>query len=68
MKYLQPVMIRGAIYSASIGELCFLKFKVSKTKYQNVLEDYMIPSDENPCGDTELIFQQNLVTAYCQKH
>ena len=34
--------------SAGVGKLCFLKSKVTATVYQNVLEDFIIPSAEDP--------------------
>lgn len=63
MKYPQSVMIWGTMSSAGVGNLCFLKYKVTATVYQNVLEDFMIPSSEGLYGGTYLIFQQDLAHA-----
>ena len=43
---------------------CFLKSKVTTTVYQNVLEDFMIPSAEDLYGDADFIFQQDLAPAH----
>lgn len=42
--------------TASIGKLYFLESKVTTTVYQNVLEDFMIPSAEDLYGDADFIF------------
>uniref|UniRef100_A0A3P8UHJ6 Tc1-like transposase DDE domain-containing protein n=1 Tax=Cynoglossus semilaevis TaxID=244447 RepID=A0A3P8UHJ6_CYNSE len=64
VKYPQSVMIWGAMSSAGVGKLCFLKSKVTATVYQNVLEDFMIPSAEDLYGDADFIFQQDLAPAH----
>ena len=38
VKYPQSVMIWGAMSSAGVGKLCFLKSKVNATVYRNVLD------------------------------
>ena len=57
MKYPQSVMIWGAVSSADVGKLCFLKSKVTATVYQDDLQDFMIPSVEDLYGDAYFIFQ-----------
>ena len=42
----------------------FFKSKVTATVYQNVLEDFKIPSAEDLYGDAEFIFQQDLAPAH----
>ena len=64
VKYPQSVMIWGAMSSAGVGELCFLKSKVNATVYQNVLEHFLIPSAEELYGDADFIFQQDLAPAH----
>lgn len=67
VKYPQSVMIWGAMSSAGVGKLCFLKCKVTATVYQNVLEDFMIPSAEDLYGDADFIFQQDLAPAHAAR-
>lgn len=57
-------MIWGAMSSAGVGKLCFLKSKVTASVYQNVLEDFMISSAEDLYGDADFIFQQDLDPAH----
>lgn len=57
---IQSVMIWGA----GVGHLCFLESKVTPTVYQNVLEDFMIPSAAGVYRDADLIFQQELAPAH----
>ena len=64
MKSPQSVMIWGAMSSAGVGKLCFLKSKVTASVYQNVLEDFMIPSADDLYGDADFIFQQDLAPAH----
>ena len=64
MKYPQSVMIWGAMSGAGVGKLCFLKSKVTATVYQNVLEDFMIPSAEDLYGDADFIFKQDLAPTH----
>ena len=54
------VMAWGAMSSAGVGKLCFLKSKVTATVYHNVLEVFMIPSAEDLYGDADFIFKQDL--------
>ncbi len=37
-------MIWGAMSSAGVGPLCFLKANVTVTVYQEILEHFMLPS------------------------
>lgn len=51
---IQSAMFKGAMSSAGVGKLCFLKSKVTTTVYQDVLEDdLMIPSAEDLHGRRE---------------
>lgn len=63
MKYPQSVMIWGTMSSAGVGNLFFLKYKVTAKVYQNILEDFMIPSSEGLYASTYFIFQQDLAHA-----
>ncbi|KAL7889592.1 hypothetical protein AOLI_G00018500 [Acnodon oligacanthus] len=41
--------------------------KVTATVYQNVLEDFMIPSAEDLYGDADFLFQQDLAPAHAAR-
>ncbi len=44
VKVPQSVMIWGAMSSAGVGPLCFLKINVTAPAYQDILEHFMLPS------------------------
>ncbi len=44
VKFPQSVMIWGAMSSAGVGPLCFLKSTVNAAIYQDILEHFMLPS------------------------
>ncbi len=44
VKFPQSVMIWGAMSSAGVGPLCFLKTNVTAPVYQEIMEHYMLPS------------------------
>ncbi len=44
VKFPQCVMIWGAMSSAGVGPLCFLKTNVTVPVYQEILEHFMLPS------------------------
>ncbi len=62
VKFPQSVMICGAMSSAGVGPLCFLKIKVTAPVYQKMLEHFMLPSAEQLFKDADFIFQQDLPT------
>ncbi len=43
VKFPQSVMIWGAMSSAGVGPLCFLKSTVNAAIYQDILENFMLP-------------------------
>ncbi len=51
MKFPQSVMIWGAVTSAGVGPLCFIKSKVNAAIYQEILEHVMLPSADKLYGD-----------------
>ncbi len=53
-------MIWGAVTSAGVGPLCFLKSKVNAVIYQEILEHVMLPSADKLYGDADLIFPAGL--------
>ncbi len=53
----QSVMIWGAMSSAGVGPLCFLKTNVTAPVYQYILEHFMLPSAEQLFRDADFIFQ-----------
>ncbi len=60
-------MIWGAMSSASVGPLCFLKSTVNAAIYQDILEHFMLPSADKLYGDADFIFQQDLAPAHTDK-
>ncbi len=67
VKFPQSVMVRGAMSSAGVGPLCFLRSKVSTAVYQEVLEHFMLPAADQLYGDADFIFQQDLAPAHSAK-
>ncbi len=61
------VMVWGAMSSAGVGPLCFLRSKVNTAVYQEVLEHFMLPAADQLYGDADFIFQQDLATAHSAK-
>ncbi len=47
VKFPQSVMIWGAMSSAGVGPLCFLKTNVTAPVYQDLLEHFMLPSADS---------------------
>ncbi len=50
--------------SAGVGPLCFLKYTVNATIYQDILEHFMLPSADKLYGDADFILQQDLAPAH----
>ncbi len=67
VKFPQSVMIWGAMSSAGVGPLCFLKTKVTTSVYQIILEHFMLPSADQLFKDADFIFQQDLAPAHTAK-
>ncbi|KAI2652642.1 Transposable element Tcb2 transposase [Labeo rohita] len=67
VKFPQSVMIWGAMSSAGVGPLCFLKTKVTAPVYQEILEHFMLPSADQLFKDADFIFQQDLAPAHPDK-
>ncbi len=67
VKFPQSVMIWGAMSSAGVGPLCFLKTNVTAPLYQDILEHFMLPSADQLFKDADFIFQQDLTPAHTAK-
>ncbi len=67
VKFPQSVMIWGAMSSAGVGPLCFLKTNVTAPVYQEILEHFMLPSADQLIKDADFIFQQDLAPAHTAK-
>ncbi len=67
VKFPQSVMVWGAMSSAGVGPLCFLRSKVNAAVYQEVLEQLMLPAADQLYGDADFIFQQDLAPAHSAK-
>ena len=60
-------MIWGAMSSAGVGPLCFIKSKVNAALYQEILEHFMLLSGDKLHGDADFLFQQDLAPAHSTK-
>ncbi len=67
VKFPQSVMIWGAMSSAGVGPLCFLKTNVTAPIYQDILEHFMLPSADQLFKDADFILQQDLAPAHTAK-
>ncbi|KAI2643012.1 Transposable element Tc1 transposase [Labeo rohita] len=67
VKFPQSVMVWGAISSAGVAPLCFLRSKVNAAVYQDVFEHFMLPAADQLYGDSDFIFQQDLAPAHSAK-
>ncbi len=67
VKFPQSVMIWGAMSSAGVGLLCFLKINVTAPVYQDILEHFMLPSADQLFKDADFIFQQDLAPVHTAK-
>ncbi len=60
-------MIWGAMSSAGVGLLCFLKTNITAPVYEEILEHFMLPSADQLFKDADFIFQQDLAPAHPAK-
>ena len=67
VKFLQSVLIWGAMSSAGVTPLCFIMSRVNTVIYQDILEHFMLPSADKLYGDADYIFQQDLAPAHSAK-
>uniref|UniRef100_A0A8C6YAN8 Transposase n=1 Tax=Naja naja TaxID=35670 RepID=A0A8C6YAN8_NAJNA len=67
VKFPQSVLIWGAMSSAGVGPLYFIKCRVNAATYQEILEHFMLPSTDELYGDADFIFQQDLAPAHIAK-
>ncbi len=67
VKFPQSVMIWGAMSSAGVGPLCFFKTNLTAPVYQEILEHFMLPSNDQLFKDADFIFQQDLAPAHTAK-
>ncbi len=63
----QSVMIWAAMSSAGVGPLCFLKSTVNAAIYQEIVQHFMLSSDERLYEYADFIFQQDLAPAHTAK-
>ncbi len=67
VKFPQSVMIGGAMSSAGVAPLCFLKTNITALVYQDILEHFMLPSADQLFKDADFIFQQDLAPVHTAK-
>ncbi|KAL0149118.1 hypothetical protein M9458_055550 [Cirrhinus mrigala] len=67
VKFPQSVMVWGAMSSAGVGPLSFIKSTVNAAVYQEILEHFMLPAADKLFGDDDFIFQQDLASAHKAK-
>ncbi len=53
------MIICGAMSSAGVSPLCFLKTNVTAPIYQYILELFMLPSGDQLFKDADFIFKQD---------
>ncbi len=69
VKFSKSVMIWGAVTSAGVGPLWFIKSKVNAAVYQEILEHFILPSADRLYGVADFLFQQEFSTCpHCQNH
>ncbi len=69
VKFTKSVMIWGAVTSAGVGPLYFIKSKVNEAIYLEILEHFMLPSADKLYRDADFLFQQDFSTCpQCQNH
>uniref|UniRef100_A0A8C1Y9L7 Transposase Tc1-like domain-containing protein n=1 Tax=Cyprinus carpio TaxID=7962 RepID=A0A8C1Y9L7_CYPCA len=56
VKFPQSVMVWGAMSSAGVGPLCFLRSKVNAAVYQEVLEHFMLPAADQLFMEMQISF------------
>ncbi len=61
-------MIWVAMSSAGVGPLCFLETNVTAHVYQDILENFVLPSADQLFKDADFIFQQYLAPAHTAKN
>ncbi len=66
VKFPQSVMIWGAMSSAGVGPLCFLKTNITAHFYQYILE-LLLPSADQLFKDADFILQQDLAPVHTAK-
>ncbi len=67
MKFSKAVMIWGAVTSAGVVPLWFIKSKVNAAVYREILEHFILPSADRLYGDADFLFQQDLAPAHTAK-
>ncbi len=67
VKFPKSVMIWGAMTSAGVGPLCFIKSKVNAAIYQEILEHFMLPSADKLYGDADFLSSRTLAPAHSAK-
>ncbi len=67
VEFPQSVMIWGAMSSAVVGPLCFLKTYITAPVYLYILEHFMLPSADQLFKNADFIFQQDLAPAHTAK-
>ncbi|KAI2666917.1 Transposable element Tcb2 transposase [Labeo rohita] len=69
VKFPQSVMVWGAMSSAGVGPLCFLRSKVNAAVYQDVLEHFMLPAADQTLWRCRFHFPTGLGTCtQCQSY
>ncbi len=67
VKFPQFVMIWGAMSSAGVAPLCFLKTNVTAPVYQEMLEHFMLPSADELLKDADFISSRIWAPAHTAK-
>ncbi len=60
-------MVWGAMSSAGVEPLCFLKTNITAPVYHDILEHFVLPSADQVFKDVDFIFQQDLTPTHTAK-
>ena len=63
----QCTVVWGQISAAGAGPLCFLRINITTAVYQEILEQFLLPTTEQLFGGDEFTFQHDLAPAYNAK-
>ena len=66
VKFASSVLVWGCMTAEGPGRLCIVSTTVNSDVYQEIFENFMIPSAEDLCDD-DFLFQQDLASCHTSK-
>lgn len=68
VKFPKSLMVWGCMSAQGVGQLAFIEGRVNSQKYQEILENYLLPSIEGlKNSEGEFIFQQDGASSHTSK-